>query len=281
MSSRAADPPGAAGTTSAVDAPGPAAADRTATAGPAPLADAHCLVLARHGETEWSRSGRHTGTTDVALTDRGRRQAAHLGHVLQDRRFALVLVSPRRRALETCRLAGFPLPSDGTASRAGRPSAEITADLAEWNYGDYEGRTTDDIRRRRPGWLLWRDGVPGGETAAAVARRADRVIERARSAGGDTIAFGHGHLLRVLAARWLGLDPSLGGHLALDAGSLSVLGWEREVPVLEHWNETFELAALDGRADPCASPAPAASAPPAATAPPPASTASTAGAASG
>jgi probable phosphoglycerate mutase len=187
----------------------------------------HRVVLVRHGETEWSRTGRHTGGTDVALTERGRREAEAVRRALQGWSFALQLTSPRQRAMETARLAGFATP-------------EITGDLAEWDYGDYEGRRTDEIRSERPGWLLWRDGVPGGETLADVARRTDRVIERVRGAAGDAIVFAHGHLLRVLAARWLGLDPAVGGHLALDAGSLSVLGWEREVPVLDRWNVAAE-----------------------------------------
>ncbi len=183
------------------------------------------LWLLRHGSTEWSNAGRHTGRTDVPLDDEGRRQAAAAGARLAGHPFALVLVSPLSRALETCERAGY-----GAV-------AQVTPDLAEWDYGDYEGRTTEEIRTGRPGWSLFADGVPGGETAADVGRRADRVIARAREAAGDTLCVAHGHLLRVLAARWLGLPPAGGRLLALGPGSLSVLGWEREVPVVTGWNE--------------------------------------------
>jgi probable phosphoglycerate mutase len=144
---------------------------------------------------------------------------------LAGRPFALVLVSPLARARETAELAGY------------GPAARITPDLAEWDYGDYEGRTTEEIRAERPGWTLFTDGVPGGETAADVGRRADRVIDAARGAAGDTLCVAHGHLLRVLAARWLGLPPAGARMLALEPGSLSVLGYEREAPVLTRWNE--------------------------------------------
>ncbi len=183
------------------------------------------LVLVRHGATEWSESGRHTGRTDVAILPEGREQAARMAPVLGEMPFALVLTSPLSRARDTCALAGF-------AERA-----EATDDLLEWDYGDYEGRTTEEIREERPNWTLWADGVPGGETAGAVGRRVDRVIERARATRGDTLCFAHGHVLRVLAARWVGLPPIGGRFLALQAGSLAVLGWEREVPVIERWNE--------------------------------------------
>ena len=183
------------------------------------------LVVVRHGETEWSEEGRHTGRTDVPLDDHGREQARGLAGALATRDFSLVLVSPLSRATETCALAGF-------ADRA-----VPTEDLLEWDYGDYDGRTTDDIRGERPGWTLWADGVRGAETAASVGRRADRVIERARQETGDTLCFAHGHVLRVLAARWIGLPPMGGRMLALDAGGIGELGWEREVPVIERWNE--------------------------------------------
>jgi probable phosphoglycerate mutase len=183
------------------------------------------VFLVRHGATEWSLAGRHTGRTDLPLVAEGREQAEAVADLLAGRTFALVLSSPLVRATETCALAG----------RA--EDAEVTGDLAEWDYGDYEGLTTEEIRSERPGWTLWTDGVVGGESAADVGRRADRVVERALAAGGDTLCFSHGHLLRVLAARWLGLPPAAGRLLALDAGSLSVLGWEREVPVVESWNE--------------------------------------------
>ena len=144
---------------------------------------------------------------------------------------ALVLTSPLARALETCRLAGF------------GHGAEECADLMEWDYGDYEGRTTDDIRQERAGWTLWADGVPGGEAAADVGRRADRVIERVRSVDGDVVCFSHGHLLRVLAARWVGLPPVGGRLLALDSGAVSTLGWERETPVVSLWNASAPVPA--------------------------------------
>src|ERR1051326_8369891 len=152
------------------------------------------LWLIRHGETEWSLSGAHTGRTDVPLTEAGREQAKRLGEFLARRNFALVLTSPLGRAKETCELAGF----------GGR--AEVDANLREWDYGDYEGRTTREIREKDPGWSLWSDGAPRGEDGTAVARRADAVIARAGAADGDVALFAHGHLLRVLAARWLGLE---------------------------------------------------------------------------
>lgn len=183
------------------------------------------MVLVRHGETEWSRSGRHTGTTDIPLTDAGREQAVAVGRFLAGRRFALVLTSPLGRAEETC----------GLARLGGR--AETTDALAEWDYGAYEGRTTADIRSEDPGWTIWTGDPPGGETLAEVSRRADEVVVRAREAQGDTVCFAHGHLLRVLGARWLGLPPVAGRLLALDAGSVSELGWEHAVPVVAHWNQ--------------------------------------------
>lgn len=190
-----------------------------------PGSDLPKLVVVRHGETAWSESGRHTGRTDVRLGDAGRAQARRLAIALRQRSFALVLTSPLSRAAETCDLAGF----------GGR--AEVDEDLVEWDYGDYEGRTTTDIREERPGWTLWNDGVPNGETAAQVGERADRVIERARDQEGDTLCFAHGHVLRVLGSRWVGLPPMGGRLLAFDAGSTGELGWEREVPVIGRWNE--------------------------------------------
>ncbi len=183
------------------------------------------FVLVRHGTTEWSRTGRHTGRTEVPLEPEGEDQASALGAVLRGRSFSLVLTSPRQRALATCRRAGF------------EAVAEVTEDLVEWDYGDYEGRTTGEIRAECPGWDLWTHGVVGGETAADVGRRVDAVIERVRSVEGDALCFAHGHVLRVLAARWVGLPPVGGRVLALDAGSLSELGWERETPVIGRWNE--------------------------------------------
>jgi broad specificity phosphatase PhoE len=182
-------------------------------------------VLVRHGETEWSSAGKHTGRTDVELTERGRRQAKAVGVVLRRRRFALVLTSPLARAAETCRLAGY-----GDA-------AQQRDELMEWDYGAYEGRKTVDIREERPGWTLWLDGVPGGETAAEVGARVDRVIAELRAAGGDAAVFSHGHVLRVLAARWLGLEPAAGRLFALDTTTISVLGHERETAVIRSWNE--------------------------------------------
>jgi broad specificity phosphatase PhoE len=183
------------------------------------------LVLARHGETEWSATGKHTSVTDVPLTPSGRGDAQRLGEHLAGRAFALVLTSPRARARDTCELAGF-----GAA-------AVVDEDLVEWDYGEYEGRTTPEIREDVPGWSVWTHSTPGGETAAQVGARADRVIARALAAEGDVVAFAHGHLLRVLAARWIGLEPAYGGHLALSTGSLSELGFERERRALWAWNQ--------------------------------------------
>ena len=182
------------------------------------------VVLVRHAETEWSLSGRHTGRSDIPLTERGRERAAALGHELEKRRFELVLTSPLVRATETCRLAGLD------------ERAVLRDELMEWDYGAYEGRKTLEIREELPGWSLWRDGVPDGETAEAVAARAERVLDEIRSVTGDSLVFSHGHLLRVLTARWLGLEPQAGRLFALDPGSLSVLGYERETPVVRLWN---------------------------------------------
>ena len=182
------------------------------------------LWLVRHGETEWSRSGQHTGRTDLPLTPAGVEQATALRERLAGHGFALVLSSPLRRALDTCRLAGL----------AG--GARRTADLLEWDYGAYEGRTRADIQREVPGWSIWSDGVPGGESIEEVAARARRLIDEASGAGGDVALFGHGHVLRVLAACWLGLDPREGRLLALDTASVSVLGHEHGARVLRRWN---------------------------------------------
>ena len=185
----------------------------------------------RHGETEWSESGRHTGRTNVPLLPKGRAEAETAGRLLSREvaHPALVLTSPLVRALETCRLAGF------------GERAELCDDLVEWDYGAYEGRTIEEIRAERPGWTLWEDGVPGGESASEVGRRADRVLERAREAGGDVVLFSHGHLLRVLAARWVGLPPAGGRLLALGAGAVCQLGWEHGVPVVSRWNVVADL----------------------------------------
>jgi broad specificity phosphatase PhoE len=182
------------------------------------------LVLIRHGETEWSASGKHTSATDVPLLDVGRRHADRLRDRLAGREFALVLSSPRSRARETANLAGM--------------AVEVDDDLVEFDYGAYEGLTTPEIREQRPGWSVWSDGAPGGETVEQVGVRADRVISRALAAGGDVALFAHGHLLRVLTARWIGLPATYGGHLALDTGSVSELGFERERRVIWLWNDT-------------------------------------------
>jgi len=182
------------------------------------------LWLIRHGETEWSRSGQHTGRSDIPLTEAGCESALALGAWLKCRPFALVLSSPLQRARETCRLAGY-----GNACCT-------DADLREWDYGDYEGRTTPQIRVERPGWTLWSGGVPNGETAAQVAARADAVIARALAAAGDVALFAHGHILRVLAACWLGLRPEDGRLLALGTATISTLGYERETRVIKRWN---------------------------------------------
>ncbi len=183
------------------------------------------VVLMRHGETDWSRDGKHTGRTDVSLTEPGRRQAQAVAATLRERRFAVVLTSPLSRALETCRLAGF------------GDVAELRDELREWDYGAYEGRTTVEIREEVAGWTLWRDGVPDGETIDEVAARVDRLIAELRSVQGDALLFAHGHLLRVLAARWLGLQPQAGALFALDPASISVLGYERETSVIRLWNQ--------------------------------------------
>jgi broad specificity phosphatase PhoE len=183
------------------------------------------LFLARHGETEWSRLGRHTGRTDVPLTEAGRQQAGLLAARLRDHPFGLVLTSPLSRARETAELAGF------------ADSAVVDEDLSEWDYGALEGRRTVEIREDYPGWTIWSGPWPEAETPEEIGARADRVIERVRAIDGDVLAFGHGHMLRVLAARWLGLPPEKGGMFALTTATLSVLGWERGLPVVEHWNE--------------------------------------------
>jgi len=189
------------------------------------------VVLARHGETEWSRSGRHTGRTDVPLNGAGERHAELLGPRLTARRFAAVFTSPMERAVETCRLAGF-----GEA-------VSVREELLEWDYGDYEGITTATIRERRPDWLLWRDGCPGGEDAEQIGQRVDRLIADLHAVDGDVALFAHGHVLRVIAARWVGLGPEAGSLLALSTATLSVLGYEREVPVVRLWNDGSHLGA--------------------------------------
>lgn len=182
------------------------------------------LYCIRHGETEWSRSGQHTGVTDIPLTDNGRRFATRLGTALACHRFSLVLVSPLVRALETCQLAGL----------SGR--AVVEPDLKEWNYGDYEGLTPASIREVRPEWILFRDGCPNGERPDEVGRRADRIIARAVAVEGDVALFAHGHILRTLAARWIGLPPQSGMHFLLDTGTLCILGFYRTVRAIRTWN---------------------------------------------
>jgi broad specificity phosphatase PhoE len=187
------------------------------------------VILVRHAETEWSRAGRHTGRSDIPLTEDGRAAASALAPRLADRHFALALTSPLSRASDTADLAGL--------------DAVTEADLLEWDYGEYEGLTTPQIRAGRPAWSLWRDGCPAGEDVAAVGERVDRVIAQiqaliASEAGADAAIVAHGHVLRVLAARWCELDPAAGARLRLDTGTVSLLGWERETPVIWRWNAT-------------------------------------------
>lgn len=186
------------------------------------------LWLVRHGETDWARLGRHTGRTDVPLTELGRAQARGVRRKLRGVTFATVLSSPLSRALETARLAGY------------RRDVEIDDDLLEWDYGADEGRTTEEIRADRPGWTIWGAGVRDGESIEDLGVRADRVVARVRRSDGDVAAFAHGHVLRVVAARWLGLPPADGRLFALSTATISVLGWERETPVIERWNEACE-----------------------------------------
>ncbi|KRF30257.1 histidine phosphatase family protein [Nocardioides sp. Soil805] len=181
------------------------------------------LWIVRHGETEWSRDGRHTSTTDLPLTEHGVQVARDLAPRLAEVDFDLVLASPRQRARTTAELVG-------------RPGAEVDEDLVEWAYGDYEGVTTATIRETVPGWSVWTHPTPGGETAQEVSDRLDRVVARAREHQGRTLVFGHGHALRALTARWLDLPVESGRHFRLDTSTLSVLGWERESPVLLRWN---------------------------------------------
>jgi broad specificity phosphatase PhoE len=183
------------------------------------------IVLVRHAETEWSRAGRHTGRTDIPLTEEGREAARKLASRLPGKPFELVLTSPARRARETCELAGL-----GSA-------AQPREDLLEWDYGDYEGLTSAQIDAARPGWSLWSDGCPGGESASQVGARADRVIAELRALRGPAAVFSHGHLLRVLGARWIDLDPAEGARLGLATGSLSLLGDEHGLAILATWNE--------------------------------------------
>jgi probable phosphoglycerate mutase len=183
-------------------------------------------VLVRHAETEWSLNGRHTGRTDIPLTEHGRELAGALRERLSAWRFDLVLVSPSLRARETCELCGL------------SADAQLRPDLLEWDYGDYEGLTTVQIRAQRPDWLLWRDGCPGGESPADVGARADRVIGEIAASGGGVAVFSHGHMLRVLGARWIALGAGSGGRLGLSTGAICVLGHERDTAVIARWNDT-------------------------------------------
>jgi broad specificity phosphatase PhoE len=191
---------------------------------------APAVYLARHGETAWSLSGQHTGRTDLPLTERGERQAHALGERLHGANFAKVLTSPSQRARRTAELAGF------------GHLAEVDPELAEWDYGQYEGRRTADIHAERPGWFLFRDGAPGGETPGQVGARADRVIQRVRAVGGNVLIFSSAHFLRVLVARWLGLEAAGGRYFLLDTSSLSILGYEHNLaePAIRLWNETHQ-----------------------------------------
>jgi broad specificity phosphatase PhoE len=183
------------------------------------------VFAVRHGETEWSLSGQHTGATDIPLTDNGRRVAERMRPVLARETFALVLVSPMQRARETCRLAGL------------GDKAVVDPDLLEWNYGRFEGLTPRQINELAPGWLIFRDGCPGGETPGQVGLRVDRVIARTRAAKGDAALFAHGHVLRVLGARWLGLPAGAGQHFMLDTCTVSVLSYYHGIPAIRSWNQ--------------------------------------------
>jgi broad specificity phosphatase PhoE len=186
------------------------------------------LWLIRHGETEWSLSGAHTSRTDIPLTERGKERAAKIRDYLAQRKFSLVLSSPLQRARETCRIAGY------------ADVAQIEENLREWDYGIFEGRTTADIRKDQPDWSIWDSPVPEGEPVEHVAARAQKVIDRALEADGDVALFAHAHILRILAATWLGLDPRGGRLFALGTGSVSTLGYERETRVISTWNRSLE-----------------------------------------
>ena len=194
----------------------------------APEPEQHAWLV-RHGETEWARLGRHTGLTDIPLTETGRAQARTLGRRLAGGSFGLVLTSPLSRATDTAALAGF------------GDVAVVDSDLREWDYGALEGRLTAEIRTDFPGWSIWTGPWPDGETVDQVGRRADRVLARIRAADDDVLVFSHGHFLRVLAARWLDLPPASGALFALSTATVSIHGWERESPVIESWNEDCHL----------------------------------------
>jgi len=182
------------------------------------------VYVVRHGETEWSLSGQHTGVTDIPLTENGRAVARRLKPILAEPSFTLVLSSPLGRARETCELAGL------------GARAVLEPDLKEWNYGEYEGLTPKQIHAKAPGWMVFRDGCPGGETPEQVGARVDRVLARVRSAPGDVALFAHGHVFRVLVARWIGLAPGAGQHFLLDTATLNVLGYYRDSPAVKIWN---------------------------------------------
>jgi broad specificity phosphatase PhoE len=197
------------------------------------MAEGNRIWLVRHGETEWSKSGQHTGRTDIPLTTMGERQGQALGRHLTGRQFALVLTSPLARARETCRLAGF------------ASAAQLSDDLLEWDYGIYEGRTTAEVRAEQPGWSIWTTPMPKGETVEQVGERTRRVIERVAAADGDVALFAHAHVLRILTACWIGLPPIHGRNLTLSTASLSVLGYERQTRVIEVWNQDWKLRRED------------------------------------
>jgi broad specificity phosphatase PhoE len=193
------------------------------------------VYLARHGETAWSLSGQHTGLTDLPLTERGERNARPLAVRLQGLNFKKVFTSPLQRARRTCELAGF------------GDRAEVDRDLLEWNYGEYEGLRTQEIHAKRPDWQLFRDGCPGGESPEQIGERADRVVRRVREIRGNVLIFSSGHILRVLSARWLGLEPAGGKYFLLSTASLSALGYEHNLsqPAIQLWNDTNHVSALD------------------------------------
>jgi broad specificity phosphatase PhoE len=191
------------------------------------------VFLIRHGETQWSLSGQHTGVTDIPLTENGRRAAKQLEPLLSGRDFSLVLASPLQRARQTCELAGL------------GDRVKVDPDLMEWNYGEYEGLTPEQIHRRAPGWMIFADGCPAGESPDEVGARVDRLIGKVRAVAGRVALFGHGHVFRVFAARWIGLAPTGGGHFLLDTSTLNVLGDYRGIPAVKIWN-----APLNGRSMP-------------------------------
>jgi probable phosphoglycerate mutase len=194
------------------------------------MSDNRVTIFAiRHGETTWSLTGQHTGLTDIPLTENGRQAASRLRPILSDQEFSCVLVSPLRRARETCRLSGL------------EDKAIIDPDLIEWNYGQYEGLTASQIQQTNPDWMIFRDGCPGGETPQQVGIRVERIIARARSVGGKVALFAHGHVLRVLAVRWIGLRVEEGQHFLLNTGTVSVLAYYQDAPAIGLWNASPDL----------------------------------------